>query len=423
MTTTKIEQEMLAMGAAARHAAAVLRLSSAEQRSAALFVAADALAQNQEALLTANQHDLQRAKVKNLSPAFVDRMTLTADRATDIVQTLRDIAAQPDPLGREVENWDQPNGLHFSKISVPLGVIGIIYESRPNVTADAAALCLRSANAVILRGGSDALASANVIFEAIRSGLQIADLPAASVQFVSHNDRAAVGSMLHGLDGNLDLVIPRGGKSLVARVNRDARVPVLSHLEGICHVYVHGDADPKMAVELVVNSKMRRVGICGAAECLLIDRECASFILPKIVDALQDLNCELRADEAALTVDRRMIPAHSSDWGREFLAPVLAVKLVENLGEAVAHIGRYGSGHTDAIVTENKQAAQSFQSQVDSAIVLHNASTQFADGAEFGFGAEIGIATGKLHARGPVGAKQLTSYKYQVSGNGQKRPE
>jgi len=321
-----------------------------------------------------------------------------------------------------LDQWTQPNGLQFRKVAVPLGVIGIVYESRPNVTADAAALCLRSANAVILRGGSDCLQTSLAIFQAMRDGLVGAGLPEHSVQIVSTPNRAAVGELLGGLDGCLDLMIPRGGKSLVGRVQREARVPVLSHLEGICHVYVHEKADPDMAVAIVLNSKMRRVGICGAAECLLIDAACADQILPQIASALDDAKCEMRGDALAMAIDQRIVAADESDWGKEFLAPILAIRVVTGLEEAVAHIARFGSGHTESILTEDQTMAQKFQNQVDSAIVLHNASTQFADGGEFGFGAEIGIATGKLHARGPVGAAQLTSYQYQVDGNGQNRP-
>ncbi len=418
-----IEQNMLKMAAQAKAASKILARASANHRSLAIEAIADALNRQKDEILRANKQDLEQASANKVSAAFIDRMSLSPQRLDAVVQTLRDIALQLDPVGREMESWVQPNGLQFSKISVPLGVIGIIYESRPNVTADAAALCLRSGNAVILRGGSDALASSRAIFAAIQEGLRATDMPEGAVQLVDHTDRSAVGFMLQGLKGQLDLVIPRGGKSLVSRIQRDARVPVLSHLDGICHVYVHKDANPEMAVQVVLNSKMRRVGICGAAECLLVDDECAAEILPKIVDALHDAGCELRADDAARKIDTRMKTASADDWGREFLAPILAVRLVRDLDEAVAFIEKYGSGHTDAIITDNQQLARQFQAQVDSAIVLHNASTQFADGGEFGFGAEIGIATGKLHARGPVGAMQLTSYKYLVSGNGQKRAE
>ncbi|MBL4617667.1 MAG: glutamate-5-semialdehyde dehydrogenase [Robiginitomaculum sp.] len=416
-----IANEMQKMGLLAKAASQQLRLASATQRSLAISLAAEKIDLNKDKIIAANQRDVKRAKQNQLSSAFIDRLLLDGQRITDIVDTLNNIATQPDPLGKELDSWSQPNGLQFRKVAVPLGVIGIIYESRPNVTADAAALCLRSGNAVILRGGSDALQTSLAIFDCLKYGIITAELPPASVQIITHNDRAAVGYLLGGLQGNLDLVIPRGGKSLVARVQQDARVPVLSHLEGICHVYVHQQADPQMAVKLVLNSKMRRVGICGAAECLLIDKDCAEDILPLIVDELIEAGCELRGDEKAQSIDNRIIAAKKSDWGKEFLAPIMAVRVVKGIEEATEYINKYGSGHTDSIVTENPDIATLFQSHVDSAIVLHNASTQFADGGEFGFGAEIGIATGKLHARGPVGATQLTSYNYQVSGSGQQR--
>jgi glutamate-5-semialdehyde dehydrogenase len=415
-----IVQIMQQMGRQAAAAARVLRLAPAKQRASAIELAANAIAEGENEILQANQLDLQAAN--QLPASFIDRMQLSPARIADMVAALRAIAAQEDPVGRELERWQQPNGLRFRKVAVPLGVIGIIYESRPNVTADAAALCLRSANAVILRGGSDALQTSWAIFQAVQAGAIQAGLPEHSVQFVNSPDRAAVGALLQGLDGHLDLVIPRGGKSLVGRVQREAKVPVLSHLEGICHVYVHRDADSDMAVEVAKNAKMRRVGVCGAAECLLIDQACAPSLLPKISDALINAGCELRGDETACALDGRMKPASEEDWGKEFLAPILAVRVVADIEQALSHIEQYGSGHTDSIITQTQAIAHRFQREVDSAIVLHNASTQFADGGEFGFGAEIGIATGKLHARGPVGAAHLTSYQYQVDGDGQIRP-
>lgn len=421
MTATEMQTEIQEMGVSARAAAQQLRLASAKQRSFAISLAAEKIALSKDKIIAANRLDIIQAKENQLSPAFIDRLLLDDHRIDVIVETLHNIANQTDPLGEVLQNWSQPNGLKFRKVAVPLGVIGIIYESRPNVTADAAALCLRSGNAVILRGGSDALRTSLSIFDCLKAGIIAAKLPSASVQIIAHNDRAAVGYLLSGLQGNLDLVIPRGGKSLVERVQQDARVPVLSHLEGICHVYVHQQADPQMAVKLVLNSKMRRVGICGAAECLLIDKNCAEDILPLIADELIEAGCELRGDSQAQNIDNRIIAATQSDWGQEFLAPILAIKVVENIETAILHINKYGSGHTDSVITDSFDIAALFQREIDSAIVLHNASTQFADGGEFGFGAEIGIATGKLHARGPVGAAQLTSYNYQVSGSGQQR--
>lgn len=418
----RIEPDMLEMGTRARAASGHLRLASADQRSSAISGAADQIEQNEAKILTANAADMQRATAKQYPAAFIDRLLLNPNRVAAIASTLRTIAEQPDPLGVELDSWSRPNGLLIRKVAVPLGVIGIIYESRPNVTADAAALCLRSANAAILRGGSDALLSSQAIFACIRSGMLASGLPEHSVQLIEHNDREAVGQILGGLNGQLDLVIPRGGKSLIARIQRDAKVPVLSHLEGICHVYVHHKAEPEMAVNIVLNSKMRRVGICGAAECLLIDQACADGLLPMITETLIKAGCQLRGDKAACAIDPRINTATNADWGCEFLAPILFVRVVANIDAAIAHIGQYGSGHTESIISQDRTSADTFQRQVDSAIVLHNASTQYADGGEFGFGAEIGIATGKLHARGPVGAAQLTSYQYQVDGNGQIRP-
>ncbi|VAV86661.1 Gamma-glutamyl phosphate reductase [hydrothermal vent metagenome] len=416
-----LRQNMQQMGINAKAASRELALAPAAQRSLAIRQAGEAILAQQAEILAANQQDMQQAATKNLSAAFTERMALNPERIAAMATALQQIADQADPVGEELDCYQRPNGLVIRKVSVPLGVIGIIYESRPNVTADAAALCLRSANAVILRGGSDALASSKQIFAAMRTGIIAAGLPEHCVQLVPTSNREAVGLMLAGLNQTLDLVIPRGGKSLVARVQADARVPVFSHLEGICHIYVQAEANPQMAIELVFNSKMRRFGICGAAECLLIDRACADILLPKITDVLTQANCELRGCTSAQAIDNRIVAAKTSDWGTEFLAPILAVRVVDDLQQACDHIARYGSNHTESIITENQDIARAFQQQVDSAIVLHNASTQFADGGEFGFGAEIGIATGKLHARGPVGAMQLTSYKYQVDGNGQSR--
>jgi glutamate-5-semialdehyde dehydrogenase len=401
------------MGRDARSAAAILREAAAEQRSAAIRAMAGQIRTHREAILAANAEDVVAAT------AMVDRLRLDESRLEAMAAAVEAVAALPDPVGEEMARWTRPNGLDIARIRTPIGVIGMIYESRPSVTADAAAICLRSGNAVILRAGSEALRSALAIHEAIATGLAEAGLPAACVQIVPTADREAVGLMLEGLDGAIDLLIPRGGKSLVERVAREARVPVLGHLEGVCHTYVHRSADPDMAAAIVANAKMRRVSVCGATETLLIDADAAPALLPRIAEALA--GCALRGDEAA----RAIVPmeaAAESDWHAEYLAPILAVKSVAGLDEAVAHIARYGTGHTEAIVAEDEAAAEAFLARVDSAILLWNASTQFADGGEFGFGAEIGIATGKLHARGPVGPEQLTSFKYVVRGTGQVRP-
>ena len=351
--------------------------------------------------------------------AMVDRLLLDEDRLEAIAAALEEIAELPDPVGKVMDRWTRPNGLEMTRVRTPIGVIGMIYESRPNVTADAAAICVRSGNAIILRSGSEALRSALAIGRAIADALQESGLPAGTVQVVPTADRDAVGMMLEGLSGTIDLVIPRGGRDLVERVTADARVPVLGHLEGVCHTYVHASADADMAANVVRNAKMRRVSVCGATETLLIDREAAPYILPRIAAALDD--CELRGDEQARAIVP-MAEATEGDWRAEYLAPVLSVKIVETIDEAIEHIRRFGTGHTEAIIAEDQAAAELFLDRVDSAIVLWNASTQFADGGEFGFGAEIGIATGKLHARGPIGPEQLTTFKYQVRGAGQIRP-
>jgi glutamate-5-semialdehyde dehydrogenase len=404
--------QMAQMGHEARSAAAILREVPAEQRSRAIGAAAQAIRDRASAILAANCGDVAAAT------SLVDRLMLDESRLAAMADAVEAIAALPDPVGAEMARWQRPNGLDIARIRTPIGVIGMIYESRPNVTADAAAICLRSGNAVILRTGSEALRSALAIHEAIAAGLRAAGLPEACVQIVPTADRAAVGLMLEGLGGAIDLLIPRGGKSLVERVSREARVPVLGHLEGVCHTYVHRSADPEMAASVVADAKLRRVSVCGATETLLIDAEAAPSLLPRLAEALS--GCELRGDEAARTIVP-MAPAQESDWHAEYLAPILAVKIVSGLDAAIDHIARYGTGHTEAIVAEDEAAAEAFLARVDSAIVMWNASTQFADGGEFGFGAEIGIATGKLHARGPVGPEQLTSFKYVVRGNGQVR--
>ena len=404
---------MNAMGAAARQAAEALRSATAEQRSTAIRAMAAHVRRRSADILAANADDVAAAT------AMIDRLMLNEERVEGIAKALDDIAELPDPVGQTIARWIRPNGLDISRVRTPIGVIGMIYESRPNVTADAAAICLRSGNAIILRSGSDALRSATAIHTALVAGIEEAGLPAASVQVIPTPDRDAVGMMLQGLDGTIDLIIPRGGRALVERVSKDARVPVLGHLEGVCHTYVHASADPAMAADVVRNAKLRRVTVCGSTETLLIDRAVAATLLPKIAEGLE--GCELRGDEQARAVVP-MKPATEADWRTEYLEPILAVRTVGGIDEAIDHIRRYGTGHTEAIITEDAHAAEYFLSEVDSAIVMWNASTQFADGGEFGFGAEIGIATGKLHARGPVGPEQLTSFKYQVRGTGQVRP-
>ena len=417
-----LQATMLATGRAAREGARALRLSTAAQRTAAILAAADAIRANAPAILAANAADFAAAKAAGLSGPMLDRMMLDEARLAGVADAVAQVAAIADPLGAEIARWTRPNGLDIARVRTPIGVIAIIYESRPNVTADAAALCIRSGNAAILRGGSECLRTNLALHAAMVQGLVKAGLPASCVQQVRTTDRAAVGEILSGLDHTIDLIIPRGGKSLVARVQADARAPVLGHLEGLNHVFVHEKADIAKARDIVVNAKMRRVSVCGAAETLLIDRAAADRLLPPIADALIRERCELRGDAAARAIEPSMKQASTEDWTTEYLAPILSVAVVDGVEGAAAHIAAYGSGHTDAIVTEDPEAAERFIALVDSAIVLVNASTQFADGGEFGFGAEIGIATDKLHARGPVGAEQLTTYKYVVRGTGQTRP-
>jgi glutamate-5-semialdehyde dehydrogenase len=415
------EALMLMMGTRARAAAKAVREASAVTRSAALTAMARQIRAAAPAILAANDTDMARSAAEGLSASMLDRLKLDPARLEAMAAAVEDVAGQPDQLGEVMKDWTRPNGLHMQRVRIPIGVIGIVYESRPNVTADAGALCLRSGNCVILRGGSDAIGSSTEITKALRAGLAEAGLPEDAIQLVGTTDRAAVGAMLTGLNGSIDMIIPRGGKSLVARVQAEARVPVLSHLEGICHTYIHVGADPEKAVALTLNAKMRRTGVCGSTETLLIDEAIAAALLPKIAAALMDKGCELRGDVAAQAIVP-MAEASEEDWRTEYLAPVLSVAVVPGIEAAVAHIARYGSGHTDAIVTEDHAAAERFLHEVDSAIVLVNASTQFADGGEFGFGGEIGIGTGRLHARGPVGAEGLTTYKYVVRGSGQARP-
>ena len=410
------------MGARARAASKALALAPTANKSAGLTAAAAQIRGRSADILTANAEDMAAGQKNGLSGAMLDRLRLDAGRLAAIADAIDDVAALPDPSGAEIDRVTRPNGLVLSRVRVPLGVVGIIYESRPNVTADAGALCMKSGNAAILRGGSDGFQSSTLIVEALQQGLEAAGLPVAAIQMAPSTDRASVGEMLSGLGGTIDLIVPRGGKSLVARVQAEARVPVFSHLEGICHVYVDKSANPEMAREIVLNAKMRRTGVCGSAETILIDRAAAKANLAPIIRTLIDAGCEVRGDAEARAADLRVKAASEEDWSTEYLDSVVSLGVVNGVDEAMAHIAKYGSQHTDAIITDDKKTAQRFLNEVDSAIVLHNASTQFADGGEFGFGAEIGIATGKLHARGPVGLEQLTTFKYQVRGSGQIRP-
>ncbi|PZN15798.1 MAG: glutamate-5-semialdehyde dehydrogenase [Proteobacteria bacterium] len=410
------------IGRAAREAARKIALVAPEQKNEALLAAARAIRNSSPAILAANAKDVEAARARGTTNAFIDRLTLNESRVAAIARSLEEIAGLNDPVGSVIARWQRPNGLIIERVRVPLGVIGIIYESRPNVTADAGALCLKSGNAAILRGGSESQHSSHAIHACLVEGLKEAGLPEAAIQLVPTTDREAVGQMLKGLDGAIDVIVPRGGKSLVARVQEEARVPVFAHLEGICHTYVDKDADLDMAREIVLNAKLRRTGICGATETLLVDRGAPAHYLLVLVKALLDGGCAVRGDEATQQVDPRVTPATEEDWATEYLDAIISVKLVDGVNEAIEHIARYGSQHTDAIVTNSTETAEEFLRRVDSAIVLHNASTQFADGGEFGFGAEIGIATGKMHARGPVGVEQLTSFKYVVRGTGQVRP-
>jgi glutamate-5-semialdehyde dehydrogenase len=412
---------MAAMGKAARAAARVLCESSNEQRNAALRAIAARLRANAFPIIAENAADLQRAIALKASSATLDRLTLIVETIEAMAKGLEEIAALPDPIGRELSRWQRPNGLDIARVATPIGVIGMIYESRPNVTADAAGLCLKSGNAVILRGGSEAVYSNAAIHAVLTEGFREAGLPADCVQLVKTTDREAVGMMLGGLDGAIDLIIPRGGKSLVARVQNEARVPVLAHLEGICHLYLHEKADWQKALAITLNSKLRRTGVCGAAETLLIDRSMLSGWGEVVIRALHDAGCEIRGDEAVRAIAPYAKAATEGDWRTEYLDAIIAVKAVDGVEDAIRHIETYGSHHTESIVTEDAAAAERFLAALDSAIVMWNASTQFADGGEFGMGAEIGIATGKLHARGPVGVEQLTTFKYIVRGTGQVR--
>jgi glutamate-5-semialdehyde dehydrogenase len=417
-----LREAMLAIGRAARSAARDLALASTATKNAALCAMAAHLRQAKAAILKANAADVDAAKAGGLAASFIDRLTLTDVRIEAIARGLEEIAELADPIGATLSEWSRPNGLKIARVRVPIGVIGIIYESRPNVTADAGGLCVKAGNAAILRTGSDAFQSASAIHTCLVAGLKAAGLPEQAIQLIPTTSRSAVGHLLSGLEGTVDVIVPRGGRSLVERVQQDARVPVFAHLEGICHTYVDKAADPEMAKRIVVNAKMRRTGICGATECLLVDTAAPKAVMSELVTALLDAGCEVRGDEAARAADSRVKPAAANDYGKEFLDSIIAVKAVDGVDGAIEHIARFGSQHTDAIVTDDEATAARFLTHVDSAIVLHNASTQFADGGEFGFGAEIGIATGKMHARGPVGVEQLTSFKYVVRGSGQTRP-
>jgi len=417
-----LESVMNGLGRSAAGSRTALAQSSGETRNRALRAAAQAIRDQRAAILAANARDMDAARARNLSAAMLDRLQLNEKRVESMAAGIEQIAELPDPIGAVSAEWTRPNGLVIQRVRVPLGVIGIIYESRPNVTADAGALCLKSANPVILRGGSESRLSSAAIHECLVAGLKAAGLPVAAIQLVPTTDRAAVGLMLAGLDQQINVIVPRGGRSLVERVQKEARVPVIGHLEGLCHVYVDKDADPAMAREIVLNAKLRRTGICGAAETLLVDRRAAADVLPMLLGALAERGCELRGDASSQAADARVKAATEQDYRTEYLDAIMSVRVVDGVAGAIEHIAKYGSAHTDSIVTGNAEVAARFLREVDSAIVLHNASTQFADGGEFGMGAEIGISTDRFHARGPVGVEQLTSYKYVVRGTGQTRP-
>lgn len=422
-TNISIADIMQDLGHRATSATKALRLASAKQKERVLRAMASEIRAAQADIIDANKMDMDAAKIKGLSEAMLDRLALDAGRISGIAKGLEDIAALPEPVGQVDKTWTQPSGLEFSKVRVPIGVIGMIYESRPNVTADAGGLCVKSGNACILRGGSESARSNAAIHAALVKGLKSANLPEDAILMIPTTDRAAVGELLGGLNGAVDLIIPRGGKGLIARVQSDARVPVLAHLEGLCHSYIHAGADIEMAVDIVENAKLRRTGVCGSTETVLIDAAIADNVLPKLVKRLGEQGCEFKGNSAAQSIISDLIPATAEDFATEYLAPMLNIAVVDDIDGALAHIEQFSSGHTDAIITHDAKAAQTFLNNVDSAIVIHNASTQYADGGEFGFGAEIGIATGRLHARGPVGAEHLTTYKYQVRGSGQTRPK
>ena len=419
--TSDIACQMAELGKRARAAVHELGQADSERKNKALHAAAAALRERTDNLLAANEKDMAAAKARNIAASLLDRLKLDARRIDAIAAGLEQIADLPDPVGEILADWDRPNGLNISRVRVPLGVIGIIYESRPNVTADAGGLCLKSGNAAILRGGSESFHSSSAILECLQAGLRAVDLHEGAIQLVATTDRVAVGEMLTMTD-YIDIIVPRGGKSLIERVQQESRIPVIAHLEGLCHTYVDGAADPDMACEIIVNAKMRRPGICGATETLLVDRDISGNALPPIINALIESGCELRGDDETRALDNRIGTATEEDWRTEYLEPVLSIRQVDGLEGAIDHINTYSSHHTDSIVTEDAATAEKFMNAVDSAIVMHNASTQFADGGEFGMGAEIGISTGRLHARGPVGVEQLTTFKYVVRGAGQVRP-
>ena len=419
--TSDIACQMAELGKRARAAVHELGQADSERKNKALHAAAAALRERTDNLLAANEKDMAAAEARNIAASLLDRLKLDAGRIDAMAAGLEQIADLPDPVGEVLADWDRPNGLNISRVRVPLGVIGIIYESRPNVTADAGGLCLKSGNAAILRGGSESFHSSGAILECLQAGLRAADLHEGAIQLVATTDRVAVGEMLTMTD-YIDIIVPRGGKSLIERVQQESRIPVIAHLEGLCHTYVDGAADPDMACEIIVNAKMRRPGICGATETLLVDRDISGNALPPIINALIESGCELRGDDETRALDNRIGTATEEDWRTEYLEPVLSIRQVDGLEGAIDHINTYSSHHTDSIVTEDAATAEKFMNAVDSAIVMHNASTQFADGGEFGMGAEIGISTGRLHARGPVGVEQLTTFKYVVRGAGQVRP-
>ncbi len=416
-----IDALMITIGAQAKAASRPLSIAGTDQKNRALLAMASAIEASKEAILAANRKDLTAAESAGLAASFVDRLTLNDARIAGIAEGIRSVAALSDPVAEVIAAWDRPNGLKIERVRTPLGVIGVIYESRPNVTADAGALCLKAGNAVILRGGSDSQHSSRAIHACLVEGLKIAGLPEHAIQLVPVTDRAAVGALLSGLNGTVDVIVPRGGKSLVARVQSEARVPVFAHLEGICHIYVDKSADLDMAKRIVVNAKMRRTGICGAAETLLVDAAAVSTHLEPLVKALIEAGCEVRGSQAVRDVVAGLVPATEEDWRTEYLDAIISVAVVEGISGAIEHIGTYSSNHTEAVIAEDFDVVERFFNELDSAILLHNASTQFADGGEFGMGAEIGIATGKMHARGPVGVEQLTSFKYRVHGTGQTR--
>ncbi len=418
----ELKEKLFLMGENARKASQTLTLANSKIKNNALEAMAADIETNKEIILEANIKDIENAKANNISKSFLDRLILNDERIQSISNGLREIIKIEDPVGQIMSEWNRPNGLNIERVRTPLGVIGVIYESRPNVTADAGALCLKAGNAVILRGGSESYYSSNAIYNSLKNGLVKTGLPEYSIQIVPTTDRDAVGYLLSGLDDTIDVVVPRGGKSLVERVQNEAKVPVFGHLEGICHIYIDEDADIKKAEEITVNAKMRRTGICGAAETLLIDKKNAEIVLPRIAKALKDMGCELRGCDNSLKIIGDMKPAQKSDWSTEYLDAIISIKIVNGIRGAIDHINSYSTSHTDSIITENNNTANIFLKEIDSAIVMHNTSTQFADGGEFGMGAEIGIATGRFHARGPVGVEQLTSFKYVVRGSGQVRP-